>query len=246
MTWPTSTTATAESSRTVPVSASTAASIAMAQAPWSAAVASNFADASIVSPGPSDLAASATLVPPSFAWSACAAASAAPPWTGVTRLPPMPGSFGPSVERRLTRTTDGSIPSVAATIRWMSVCWPPPCSPTPVVASIRPSRSRRSVIVADPVPTWRTPSAKPTPRPGSRLRSAPISAAARSSSACRSGPCHGTPLVIGSPVRAAFRRRSSSGAMPSSRAMRSRCDSDAKTFCGCPGARMCPPGTWFV
>ena len=28
--------------------------------------------------------------------------------------------------------------------------------------------------------------------------------------------------------------------------MRSTCDSAANAFCGCPGARACPAGTWFV
>src|SRR5436190_2205762 len=78
MTWPMSTASTAESTRTVPVSASTATSVACAHAPWSAAVASNFALASIASPAPRARAASATDRPPSLSLRAFAAATDVP------------------------------------------------------------------------------------------------------------------------------------------------------------------------
>ena len=112
-----------------------------------------------------------------------AAIIAAAPGTGVTRLPPTPGSRGEvSVASWMMRTRAGSIPSSCAMTRWSIVCCPPPWSVTPVRTVTSPRWSRVSSRLVVPRPTWRTPSATPRPwpsglgssqRPSVRSRSTP-------------------------------------------------------------------------
>src|SRR2546427_232982 len=181
MTVPTSATRTASRTRRCPVSRSTSTSRAYA---YTALTFAALVCSATISSGAARRAASANGAPgatsSSFALSLRAASSAAPPCTGVTRLPPMPASRGVfSVVPRRTVIRSSGIPSSAATIRWKSVCCPPPWSATAVSTPPLSAHRREPLDAALPVEPERDRALPPSARTRAQRDPSAVTAAAR-------------------------------------------------------------------
>ena len=161
------------------------------------------------------------------------------------RLADVCWSYGTTAVSPMTTVTQSSgAPSSSAAIWPKIVRAPWPMSDVPAYTTTLPSTRSRTVEYESPVvgPDFR-PTAIPRPRPGvAGVRHSIISAAR--STACAQSPSAGVSLGMnGSPGRARFRSRRSSGSMPRMPAASFMFDSIAQICCGLPKPRKAVDGT---